>query len=154
MDKQKKELLEEARRLELNMAKLYIFYSENFKEDSEFWRQIAKEETEHAALLKVVEDFSDKFPEGIIYTNLDELKNTNKYILDAIEKYRKKSPTKQKAYKQAIELEESAYELHYQKLASIKLDSEVLKRFQKLNADDKDHAERIKKLLSKYDSTV
>ena len=148
MDKEKKELLEEAIQLELNVSNLYRLYSEKFEEDSEFWKQMTKEEVEHAALLELAKDFFDKFPKKIIYENLDILKSVNKGIKDTIEKYKKELPAKNKAYEYAFALENSAYELHYQKLLTDKSDSEAIKTFQKLNGDDKDHAERIQKLLS------
>ena len=61
MDREKKELLEEAIQLESNVSGLYRLYSEQFEEDSEFWKQMAKEEVEHAALLELAKDFFDRY---------------------------------------------------------------------------------------------
>ena len=96
MDKKKKELLEEAIQIELNMCNLYLFYSENFTDDKDFWIQIAQEEREHAALLELGEDFFDKFPEEIVYNHLDELKFENKRIKRTIEQYEKDLPEKKR----------------------------------------------------------
>ncbi|MFQ5952539.1 MAG: ferritin family protein [Candidatus Omnitrophota bacterium] len=146
----KKELLEEAIKLELNMSDLYLFYSNNFKEDREFWQQMAGEEKEHASLLEMAEDFLNFGSDinDIIYTNLDELKEVNKNIKDTIEKFKKNLPSKEDAYKYAIEQEESAYELHYQKLMTGNPGSKTIETLQELNVDDKNHAERISKLLT------
>jgi rubrerythrin len=148
MEREKEEILEEAIQLELNMSNLYLFYRESF-EDKAFWKQMAKEEREHAALLELAKDFFDKFPKEIIYNNLNELKGVNKDIKDTIDKYKKELPARGEAYEYAFGVENSAYELHYHKLLTDKSNSEEIKTFQKLNAADKDHAERINKLLAK-----
>lgn len=148
MDKKRGELLEAARQMEKNMSELYFLYKDSFKEDRDFWQKMAKEESEHMALVELAKDFFDKFPKDIIYNNLDELKKVNNNTKDTIEKYRKTLPSKEEAYKYAFQLENTAYELHYQKLVTDKADSEEMKIFQKLNKYDKDHAERIKRLLT------
>ena len=148
MEKKEKELLEEARQLELKMADLYFFYHEKFMEDKDFWLQMAKEEVEHAALLEVAGDFFDKFPKELILDNLDTIKSANKKIKDTIEKYKIKLPAREEVYKFAIDMENSAYELHYQKLATEQSSEEKVGTFQKLNASDKDHAIRIQDLLA------
>jgi len=148
MNREKKELLEEARQLELNVSELYRFYADNYAEDKDFWSKIEEEERGHAALIDVCLDFSDKFPKDMVSGNLGELKQANKDIKDTIEKYRKNPPPREEAYKYAISLENSANELHYQELATDDSASQAVKTFQRLNADDKDHAERITKLLS------
>ena len=73
------------------------------------------------------ENFFDKFPEEIIYNNLNVLKNENKHIRHIIEKHKKKLPAKKEAYKYAYALENTAYELHYQKLVMEKSKLEGIK---------------------------
>ena len=145
----KRELLEEAIKLELNVADLYLFYSINFKEDREFWLQMAQEEKEHASVLRISKELVQFGPylNDLISDNLDELKVVNKNIINTIENFKKTLPSRKDAYKYAIELENSAYELHYQELMTTKSDSKVIEALKRLNADDKDHAERIGKLL-------
>lgn len=151
MERQKEAMLEEAIALELNVYELYIFYHKTFTEDKSFWLQMAMEEKEHAALLELARDFFPFFPEEIIYNNLDVLKKTNKDIKETIARYKKQLPSRNEGYHYAINLENSAYELHYQLLATQKSDSEKIQTFQKLNTDDKDHAKRIEELLKKKD---
>jgi len=148
----KDELLKEAIQLELNASELYRLYFENeqFKEDADFWWKISQEEQRHAALLKTAKNIFNNLPEQLIYDSLAVLKNVNQNIRNTIEKYKKAPPARKEAYLYAYNLENSAYELHYQKMVTEKTDKSDLKTFQKLNADDKDHAERIKNLLSKY----
>ncbi len=147
MNKRKEALLQEAIALELNMHELYIFYHRTFTQDKDFWLRMATEEKEHAALLRLAGDFISFFPEEIIYNNLDILQKTNQDIKETIEQYKQKPPSREEAYLYAIGLESSVYELHYQNLVTLPSESEKLQLFQKLNTDDKDHAERIRALL-------
>lgn len=145
---EKEEALRQAIRMEMNMCSLYLFYRENFVEDKEFWKQLAKEEKEHAAILELAKDFIDKFPKEMAYKNIKELKEVNEKIESVIGDYKRRAPSKEEAYKYAYELEGTAQELHYQKLLKDEPVSEELKIFRKLNEADRDHAERIKKLLA------
>ncbi|MFC1549104.1 ferritin family protein [Candidatus Omnitrophota bacterium] len=149
MNAEKNELLEEEIKLEFNMSRLYELYQQCFENDKDFWQQMAEEENNHALLLRTGEMLLDEesLPEDFLYNNLNELKAVNKKIEDAIAKYRGETPSREEAYNLAIELEEGAYEFHYQKMMTEKTNSEALQVFQKLNMDDKDHAERIKALL-------
>ena len=143
-----KELLDEAIKIEKNMSKLYSLYEETFSDDARFWRELVKEEIEHAALLEVAEAFEDIMPEALVHEqHLDEMRKTNKEIETTIEKYRKEQPSKEEAYQFAYDCEEQAFELHYQEVVTGSEASEATKRFNKLNADDKDHALRIKELM-------
>ena len=71
----------------------------------------------------------------------------NKEIETTIEKYREMSPSKEEAYQFVYDCEGKAFELHYQEVVTGSEESEATKRFKKLNADDKDHALRIKELM-------
>ncbi|MFC1576591.1 ferritin family protein [Candidatus Omnitrophota bacterium] len=149
MDKIIQELLDEAIRLESNVADLYFLYSKIFRDDREFWLKIADEEMRHASLLRVVTDFVDfgSYIHDIIYANLGELKQVNKDIKEKITQFKKESPSMEVAYKYAIALENGAYELHYQKLVTGTPNTQTLEALQRLTGDDKDHADRITKLL-------
>ena len=64
-------------------------------------------------------------------------------LLSLINKFNQKPPTREKALSTAYKLENSAGELHFQQFMNTESDDTVAKVFQHLNADDKDHAERI-----------
>ena len=148
MDEKAKELLEEAIKLEMNMSELYLFYHRNFEEAEDFWMTLAKEERHHAALLEFGKDFFQAFPEEIIYQNIEEMKKANKKIEKTLMQYREEIPSKKDAYQFAIDLENSAYELHYQQLLDNDPETKEMKVLQKLNEDDKDHAGRIRGFLA------
>lgn len=146
------EVFAEAERLELNVADLYYLYAELFPEDKEFWENIAREEENHAALLIGLKVYLKKevLPPEVFSKNVEELRSVNRTILSKIEKYPIEKPSKKIAYEFAKALENSAYELHYQKLIVGVSDSTVLYKFQLLNGADKDHAERIGALIKSY----
>lgn len=98
--KKKKRILEEGIKLELNMSDLYLFYSNNFIEDKEFWQQMAEEEKEHASLFRMVKDLIEFSPslDDIIFVNFNELKVANNSIVNAIKNFKKTLPHKDDAY--------------------------------------------------------
>jgi len=141
-------LLYEAVKMELNMCDLYLLYRDIFSRDSDFWTQLAKEEKGHAALLELGREVGDILPDELLCGKIADMNRMNMDMGNIIEKFKKEAPSVEDACKYAIEVENSAYELHYQHLASLGADSEVIRRFQKLNGYDKDHAERIAAFLA------
>jgi hypothetical protein len=95
----------------------------------------------------LAKEYYDEFPKELLEDNLTQLKATNKSIETTIHRYRENAPKKEEAYQYAYNLENSSYELRFQRIVDSKSESEDFKRLKKLNNDDKDHAERIKKLL-------
>jgi len=142
-------LVDEAIKLELNVAELYTLYQEYFVEDKEFWKRMADEEKTHASLIKMASEILSisSLLQSFIHENLDELRRANKKIEEAIEGFMENAPPKEEAYKFAVELEESVNELYYQEGVTGTPDSNEMRILQQLNSESKDHAERIKKLL-------
>jgi len=143
-------LLEASIKLEMLMSKLYFLYSKLFPEDSEFWWKLANEEINHASLLKSGRIYLEKnlLPGEIVNEDITVLRSTNKKIQTLIEKYSQTTPTFEDAYYEAVKLESSAGEFHFQVLMTEESDSKIVKIFQELNADDKDHNRRISDLLT------
>jgi len=122
---------------------------EIFLEDLDFWKQLEKEEVEHAALLEAAETFEDILPEEVVYRHLDEMKIENEELERTIEKYKSETPSREEAYQFAYDSEKKAFELHYQETVTSAAGSEKMEKFKKLNEDDKDHAIRIKQLIDR-----
>lgn len=148
-DNENSELLKQAAQLEKDVSKLYMLYSDIFSKDREFWRQIAKEEIEHAALIEVAMDYPDFFPKGLADSELPRVKEISDQITKTIQEYKNKPPSKDQACNYALKVESSAWELHYQKLATRMQDSEALKIFQRINDGDKNHIQRISEFRNK-----
>ena len=109
-----KEYLIEAVNLELNMSKLYLKFSNINNTDYIFWYSLSIEEGGHVAILKNILSAIDmiNYDFNITEIELDELKQTNNKINDMLSH----TFNRVDAFDTAISLENTAGEIHYQKL--------------------------------------
>jgi len=151
MTEKLKELLEASIELEQCMSELYFLYTKLFPEDSEFWWKLANEEVNHASLLKSGRIYLEKgiLPKEMLHEDITVLKTTIKWIQMLIKKYTQTAPSFEDAYFEAIKLESSAGEFHFQVLMTEETDSKIVKIFQDLAGDDKDHNRRVLDLLTR-----
>ena len=141
------QLAEEAMRLEYNVSKLYIIFRDAYPQDAKFWWSLVIEESNHAALIKSGIDYfmSEDFFPNEIFPSMENLQGANEELASLLEKYATNPPTREEALKIALKAEMSAGEIHYQcAMTKSTEDSEMLRLFQTLNQDDKDHAKRIR----------
>jgi len=146
MDTKLSAVIDESINLELNVAALYNVFCRSFPEDVDFWWNLVIEENNHAALLKSIRDIfipGDVLPAELISSSLRDLQNTNADLMKRIGQYKETPPSREEAFRVAVQLEQSAGEIHYQRFMKKESDSGVDRVFQRLNRDDKDHAERI-----------
>ncbi len=143
-------IIEEAIRLEQNIARLYIIFRDANPADYQFWDDLVHEEENHALLIDGIKDFVDDSPSlrQITPASLEEIQKSNNYVKTLIIKYRAAPPERKKALDVAAEIEQSAGELHYQKAMEMPSDSKMLTVFQNLNGEDLDHLKRIKEYAS------
>ena len=150
-------IVDESIQLELNIAKLYISFHETFPEHGDFWWALHIEENNHAALIRSVKEHfvpSGQFPSDLLSSKLNELKETNSKIALLIKRYEHQPPTEAETFNVALELEESAGEIHFQKFMDKEEDSILYKIFQKLNRDDKNHALRLRSYMDTHDLSI
>ena len=145
------QLIEEATRMEIDVAKIYLGFHHRFHEDADFWWKLAIEEEDHAALLLSGKQYFldvGMFPPELVDNSLATLKNLNRE-LECIIRYEEESPlSRVAAFNLAIKLEESAGEVHFQHaMHETEHPSEALKLFQSLNEADVDHADRIRNYM-------
>jgi len=131
--------------LEENASRLYLTFSSLIKEDYNFWWGLSNEELNHSAILKTGIQFAkiNKLPH-ITTENLEDVRKLNKQFDGIIEDF-EKNPNRQKAFEIALEIESSAGESHYQEFMDTQSDDKVVQILQKLNKEDDDHYNRIKK---------
>ncbi len=148
------QLIEEAIKLELNVAKIYLSFYHRFPEDASFWWKIALEEKGHASLLKHLrQHFMDDgmFPIELVGESLEILVNMNSTLKGILRQGNEAPPSRAVAFNFALKLEESAGEFHLQnaqkKTGHV---SEALKLLQSLNDADMKHADRIRSYMSKH----
>jgi len=147
-----RQFIDEAIALELTVSDLYLHFSDRYKEDYEFWWTLALEEKNHAALLKSLKlaiPYLGNLPHELVAMKTEELKGSCAKINEIITNLGKEGSRK-KAFEIALELEESAGEVHYQAFIENDALSEGYKIFQKLNNDDKDHADRIRNYMENH----
>lgn len=143
-------ILDEAIKLELTVSELYIMYNEYFPEDKDFWWRIAIEEKNHASLLESAKQFitSGIIKPEMFYENISVLKEITEYCIETIRRFRENVPDRREAYEFALKLEDSAQEVHFQQMMNTMDDgTHIIDILKKLNEDDVNHSERIKKLL-------
>ena len=145
-------MIEEAIKLELNVAEIYFSFHHRFHEDASFWWQLAVEEKNHALLLRNVEQNflnAGMFPSELVGNSLEALINANSELKTILRQVKGGNPpSRASALNLALKLEELAGEIHFQHaMQQVDPPSEAIKLFQSLNEDDKDHADRIRNYM-------
>lgn len=141
-----RQLAEETMRLKYHASKLYTIFREICPEDAPFWWRLVLEESNHAALIKSGVDYfmdSGVFPQEILDRRLVDLHAANEELVSLIEAYDENPPSRETAFQVALRLKNSTVEKHFQHIITAPTDSKTLKLFQRLNAEDKDHAKRV-----------
>ncbi|OQY11554.1 MAG: hypothetical protein B6I31_04700 [Desulfobacteraceae bacterium 4572_19] len=149
-------LVDESINLELNVSDIYLLFYKFFPNDAEFWWKLALEEKNHAALIRGGKEYFEpvnKFPHNLLHHSLQNLKDTNSKLLSLIKNFENTPPSREEAFNIALEIENSACELHYQNFIDEEVNSTTDKIFKKLNKDDKDHAMRIRSYMEKHGIT-
>ncbi|UCB46408.1 MAG: hypothetical protein JSV25_02995 [Spirochaetota bacterium] len=139
------QLIEQSIQLELKVADLYKILSSFFPEDTNFWMQLHEEEKRHASLISkgYVHLSRRRFPLELIASSIQELIEKNNKLDQLIKEYNKNPPSREVAFKKAIDIEKSAGEFHFQQAVTYSPSSRIMGVFQQLNKDDKDHERRI-----------
>ncbi|BDV44404.1 hypothetical protein GURASL_33270 [Geotalea uraniireducens] len=139
-------LVNEAIALELNASRLYALFQELFPEDALLWQTLSIEEENHAALLKNGRRHflpQGIFPRELLPDSLEPLVEKNRELERLLVIFEQAPPSRRQAFLLAIELEEAAGEVHFQRAMASVANSQALKVFQLLNKDDRDHAARL-----------
>ncbi len=149
MKEQLSQLIDESIRLELNIADIYMVFYNTFPEDSDFWWQMTLEEKSHANLIKSGRDtFLDQFPHKLLAPSVQTLNKTNNKLVSLLKEYKEKLPSRETAFNITLDIEQSTGELHFQLAMEKSFTSSIMKIFQELNNDYKDHANRIRAYMS------
>ncbi|MFC1651148.1 rubrerythrin family protein [Candidatus Latescibacterota bacterium] len=153
MLKHLKHTIDESIQLELNISELYMIFNQAFEEDAYFWCELSEEELNHAELIRKagkIEILPDGIVPELLHSILQDIIEENKRIVSFIDKYKLNPPSREDAFKVALEIEDSAIEMHFQEFMESHSDSVLFQLFQKLNADDKDHYIRIRRYMIEH----
>jgi hypothetical protein len=146
MEEDLSSLIKESINLELNVAELYLVFYNLFPEDAAFWWKMTVEEEHHASLLRSGKELylpRNKFPRDLVPSLLQDLIDKNRELSALIEEYERNPPSREEAFNIALGIENSAYELHFQRFMDKEPSSRMEEIFQQLNRDDKNHVEKI-----------
>jgi ferritin len=145
------QLIAESITLELSVADLYRIFQKAFPDDSAFWRKLALEEEHHASLIKDGRDFllfRGEFPTELLAPKVKMLVEVNSKLASLLQEYSKNPPSRESAFNIALNVEQSAGEVHFQRAMENSSTSTIMRVFQILNKGDKDHARRIRTYMS------
>ena len=149
MSKKLSQLIDESIKLELNIADIYMVFYNTFPEDSDFWWKMTLEEKSHANLIKSGRDtFLDQFPSKLLAPSFQIIYNTNNRLTSLLKEYKENPPSRETAFNIALNIEQSTGELHFQLAMEKSFTSSIMKIFQELNNEYKDHANRIRAYMS------
>ncbi|MHC4183265.1 MAG: hypothetical protein ACYSWS_00940 [Planctomycetota bacterium] len=151
MGKKLSQLIAESINLELNVAKIYMFFCNTFPEDSDFWWELGLEEKNHADLIESGRStflLPHQFPSKLLTPSIKILYKTNNRLISLIKRHNEKLPSRESAFNIALDIEKSAGELHYQLAMEKSPTSSIMKIFQGLNKDCKNHTNRILAYMS------
>ncbi len=138
--------------LEHNIARIYSRFRNLFPRHAAFWDKLVSEELNHAALISSSKDFTgleDAYPDSILANNLTEVEQANKMTESQLDTFHHHPPSEKDAFNLALELEQSATEIHFQHFMEKQAETTLEKIFQKLNQDDKDHSKKIRSYMQK-----
>lgn len=152
MNKNLSELIDEAIKLEMNVARIYLNFHFIFREDADFWMKLYNEEKNHAALLeKGKQNFLDagRFPVELVGSSVESFVEANRKLKGVLKE--ESPPSRVAAFNLALNMETLAGEMHYQNaMQQVENPSDIVKLFRALNKDDKDHASRIRNYMREH----
>ncbi|MDY6855980.1 MAG: rubrerythrin family protein [Thermodesulfobacteriota bacterium] len=151
MNRELPQLIDESIKLEQNVAELYRIFSKSFPEDFDFWRKLQSEEKKHATLIqdaKIPLLTLDMFPSELLSSSLKALIETNERLDSLLKEYNEIPPSREIAFNVAIDIEQSAGEIHYNSAMQKSPTSGMMKVFQDLTDGDTDHSNRIRIYMS------
>ena len=110
------QLFQRAIQVELTVSKIYNLFSTIFKQDRKFWQKLAKEEKNHAILLRsgLLEYWDiNLFPQELLYSDINQLIAFNKDLEKYLSEYSIHHPDQKTAYHFALQIELSNQEKQY-----------------------------------------
>ena len=144
------EFLDQASSLETIMADMYTLFEKSFAEDADFWKELAYEELNHAALIKSVSSnpaMSEQFIHDAPNDLFQEVIKAKEWAASLVIKFSEVKPDRTTAFNTAIEAEKTAGELYFQSIMTKESDSWLIKVLQELNEYERDHLKRIEEYV-------
>ena len=132
--------------LERNVALLYSHFEQLFNYDALFWKQLVLEEINHASLLESQLEYiadSKEFNNNLLGSTEETIAAINDNLEKILQSLQTGKLTRENALSIALQIEQSAGEVHFQTTSTETISSIPVSIFQSLVDADKNHAERI-----------
>ncbi len=150
MEPSGKRLLQQMILLERKVGLLYSKFSDQFPGECRFWKTLASEEANHAAMLETLLEYIIESPElsALLLATKEETVSAINDQLEKIITNVGNITSREDALLIALQIEQSAGETHYQETAEMENSSVDFSVFQQLNSADRDHAKRISERIA------
>jgi hypothetical protein len=128
------------------IAALYGLFAGHFREDERFWKMLAGEEEDHAAIIRNGKNClfrMDLFTPETLRQDLDLLRRINSGIHSTISAYREVMPDRSVAFMRAAMIEESSEKFYFQRIRSAQTDSPALYVVRNIVREEVNHEKRI-----------
>lgn len=138
--------------LEKNVGALYSQFGELFPADLPLWKQLAHEEDNHASLIDTLKEYildSGDLLKKLLVSSEETLSAINAKVEKMLDDPKCYATSREDALSIALQLEQSAGEVHFQCAADDEDVSVPLQIFNQLTSADKDHIKRIQAYMEK-----
>jgi rubrerythrin len=127
------------------VAEIYNAFSNNFPEARSFFRELSKEEENHATVLAVARGYHriGKLPERAVPSSLPEIYGTLDLARNIKDKVKSREISLEEAIEMSLSIENSKAEAYLQETLIKERDERVISNLKKLLIDEKSHIEKI-----------
>lgn len=139
-------IFEETLLMERQTARYYRLLAKEFESDAVLWSGLASEEEYHAVIVRAGKDslFTlELFPIEALDLNLANIQKFNAGLEASLLHYESTPPTRNAAFRKAIELEGSSGEYYFQLAIESTAQSPALATLRDLAGNENNHANRI-----------
>ncbi len=129
--------------MERNCARLYRLLSQFFSEDETFWSELAHDEEYHAMNIQRAQDYYKDALFAVEAFDLLNIQKLNHELTAMIAHYERSVPSRQKAFLNALKLENLSGECYFQITINKPDSNPAIDLFRGLVDEEVNHAQRI-----------
>jgi rubrerythrin len=127
------------------VAEIYNSFSNNLPAARSFFRELSKEEENHATVLAVAMGYHrmERLPEHVVPESLPEIYGTLDLARNIQDKVKSRDISLEEALEMSLSIEKSKAEAYLQETLIKERDERVISNLKKLLVDEKSHIEKI-----------
>jgi len=130
-------------------AEIYTEFGDRFPDAMSFFRELSKEEENHAAILAIGKEFDrrGKLPEDAVPESMPHIDGSLNFIKGVKERIKGREITLKDALEMSLSMEETTVESYVQEILIKETDSRVIKSLQRLLLEERLHIEKITEFM-------